>query len=77
MSRELRIVPPFDVPPALQSVFDEAVLHFGDRECHWRIDLTHPRANGPTAPCGHEHAKAQLHGRHPAHAKHQASGHPL
>lgn len=33
MSRELRIVPPFDVPPALQSVFEETVLHFGDRNC--------------------------------------------
>lgn len=33
MSRELRIVPPFDVPPALQSVFEGTVLHFGDRNC--------------------------------------------
>lgn len=33
MSRELRIVPPFDVPPALRFVFEDTVLHFGDRNC--------------------------------------------
>ncbi len=33
MSRELRVVPPFNVPGALQSIFEETVLHFGDREC--------------------------------------------
>lgn len=33
MSRELRVVRPFHLPSALQSVFERTVLRFGDREC--------------------------------------------
>ena len=33
MSRELRVIPPFYVPPRLQTVLAQAMFHFGDRAC--------------------------------------------
>ena len=33
MSRELRVIPPFYVPPGLQTVLAQAMFHFGDRAC--------------------------------------------